>query len=75
MGGSEQVTARADQSSRLALEWMVTVFTTSLCRARISAHPLDPCPARIIDMDAVAVLLAIVMFAALFALIYGIDRI
>lgn len=50
-------------------------FTASLWRAAISAYPLDGNGGRICAMDVVAVLLGILMFAILYALIFGIDRV
>jgi hypothetical protein len=50
-------------------------FTRSLCRAGVSARGVDGRASTIFDMDAVAVLIGIFMFAVLYALIYGIDRI
>jgi hypothetical protein len=42
---------------------------------RRSSRALDSGGPRISDMDIVAVILGVVMFAALFALVAGIDRI
>jgi hypothetical protein len=53
----------------------LTAFTASLCRQAVSAYRLDGGPARIPGMDIVAVLLGIVMFAFLYVLILGIDRV
>jgi hypothetical protein len=41
----------------------------------LSACGLDGARLKILGMDAVAVLLGILMFAILYALIYGIDRV
>jgi hypothetical protein len=51
------------------------LFTRSLWRAAVSVYRLDALVTRITGMDAVAVILGIVMFAVLYALIFGIDRI
>jgi hypothetical protein len=51
------------------------VFTGSLWQGAVSVYRLDALVTRIIVMDAVAVILGIVMFAVLYALIFGIDRV
>ena len=51
------------------------IFTDSLYRGPVSPQVLDVGPAKIIPMDIVSVLIAVLMFAALLALIYGIERI
>jgi hypothetical protein len=54
---------------------MVPAFTTSLWVDAVSLCGLDGGGARIVDMDVVAILIGVAMFALLYALIYGIDRI
>jgi arginine exporter protein ArgO len=51
------------------------IFTVSLCRGAVSLQVLDASPAKIMPMDIVSVLIAVLMFAVLIALIYGIERI
>jgi hypothetical protein len=51
------------------------LFTGSLWRAALSVCRLDALRTRIIAMDAVAIILGIVMFAVLYVLIFGIDRV
>jgi hypothetical protein len=53
----------------------LAVFTTSSWRGPDSAYGLDNPWRKISAMDIVAVLLALIVFAALLGLIYGIDRI
>jgi hypothetical protein len=50
-------------------------FTKSLCPPWVSAHGLDGGRCNIFVMDIVAVLIGIFMFAVLYALIIGIDKI
>jgi len=41
----------------------------------VSACGLEPAASKIVVMDAVAILIGVAMFALLYALIYGIDRV
>jgi hypothetical protein len=50
-------------------------LTKSLWRTAVSEHVVDGGGSTIFPMDAVAILIGIVMFALLYALILGIDRI
>jgi hypothetical protein len=51
------------------------LFTKSVWRRPVSAWPLDLTEATISAMDVLAILLALLMFAVLFALVWGIDAI
>jgi hypothetical protein len=50
-------------------------FTRSLWRATVSVWAVDGGGSTILVMDVVSVLLALVMFAVLYVLILGIDRV
>jgi hypothetical protein len=50
-------------------------FTASLWLRVVSAYRLDGGRATITSMDVVAIALAIVMFAILYVLVFGIDRV
>ena len=50
-------------------------FTQSLSRDAFSVWRLNAAASKIAGMDVVAVLLGIVMFAILYVLIFGIDRV
>jgi hypothetical protein len=52
-----------------------SAFTTSVRRRAVSSRTVDAGAATIPAMDVVAVLLGIVMFAILYGLIFGIDRV
>jgi hypothetical protein len=51
------------------------LFTTSVCPGSISAWPLDLTGTTIVAMDLIAILLGVLMFSALLALVWGIERI
>jgi hypothetical protein len=53
----------------------VSPFTGSARRQGVSARAVDARPSNIESMDVISVVLAIVMFAILLGLIYGIEQI
>jgi hypothetical protein len=66
---------RSHAGFAVTLTRLERLFTRSLCRAAVSVYRLDALRATITAMDVVAIILGIVMFAVLYALIFGIDRV
>ena len=71
--GHEGTAAQASQRRRSVIT--ASVCTESVREAAVSVYGLYATEAMMTPMDIVAVLLGLVMFAVLFALIYGIERI